>query len=78
MVSHPGTSSTGGVPAYPTPEDAVRALASVSRYATWQRRGPGQRIDLPDVDVEAARALSAGSSPRGPTWRPRAAGGGSG
>jgi acyl-CoA synthetase (NDP forming) len=29
-----GSSSTGGVPTYPTPEDAVRALATVSRYAT--------------------------------------------
>jgi acyl-CoA synthetase (NDP forming)/RimJ/RimL family protein N-acetyltransferase len=53
----PGSSSTGGVPAYSTPEDAVRALASVSRYATWRRRDPGQRIHLPDVDAEAARAL---------------------
>jgi acyl-CoA synthetase (NDP forming)/RimJ/RimL family protein N-acetyltransferase len=53
----PGTSSTGGVPTYPTPEDAVRALASVSRYATWRRRGPGSPITLDDVDVEAARAL---------------------
>jgi acyl-CoA synthetase (NDP forming)/RimJ/RimL family protein N-acetyltransferase len=52
-----GSSSTGGVPTYPTPEDAVRALATVSRYATWLRRGPGERITLPDIDVEAARAL---------------------
>jgi acyl-CoA synthetase (NDP forming)/RimJ/RimL family protein N-acetyltransferase len=52
-----GTSSTGGVPTYSTPEDAVRALASVSRYATWRRRGPGQRINLPGIDVESARAL---------------------
>ncbi len=53
----PGTSSAGGVPTYPTPEDAVRALASVSRYATWRRRGPGHRINLPGTDVEAARML---------------------
>ena len=52
-----GSTSTGGVPTYSTPEDAVRALASVSRYAGWRRRGPGHRINLPDVDVEAARAL---------------------
>lgn len=53
----PGTSSTGGVPAYPTPEDAVRALASVSRYAAWQRRGPGNPISLTGIDTKAARAL---------------------
>jgi acyl-CoA synthetase (NDP forming) len=53
----PGSTSTGGVPAYPTPEDAVRALAAVSRYATWRRRGPGRRIQLPDIDVEGARRL---------------------
>ena len=52
----PGSSSTGGVPAYPTPEDAVRALASVSRYATWRRRDPGQRIHFTDLDVGGARA----------------------
>jgi acyl-CoA synthetase (NDP forming)/GNAT superfamily N-acetyltransferase len=64
----PGSSSTGGVPAYPTPEDAVRALASVSRYATWRRRDPGHRVQLVDVDVEGARelvraALVAGGAP---------------
>ncbi len=64
----PGSTSTGGIPTYSTPEDAVRALASVSRYAEWRRRGPGQPLHLPDVDVEAARllvqgVLNAGSNP---------------
>ena len=67
----PGSSSTGGVPAYPTPEDAVRALASVSRYATWRRRDPGQRIHFTDLDVEGARdlvheALTAGATDSAP------------
>ncbi len=67
----PGSTSTGGVPAYPTPEDAVRALASVSRYATWRRRDPGQRIHFTDLDVEGARdlvheALTAGATDSAP------------
>jgi acyl-CoA synthetase (NDP forming) len=58
-VGHPpgGPSGARAVPAYPTPEDAVRALASVVRYAGWRRRDPGQRVDPPGTDPAAARAL---------------------
>jgi len=45
------------VPAYPLPEDAVRALASVVRYAQWRRRETGPPVDPAGVDVRAARAL---------------------
>ncbi|NAZ86768.1 GNAT family N-acetyltransferase [Kineococcus sp. T90] len=45
------------VPSYPTPEDAVRALAAVVRYAQWRRRDRGHPLSPPGVDLRAARAL---------------------
>src|SRR5262249_42524876 len=52
----PYAPSRGSVPSYPTPERAVRALASVVRYAQWRRRPPGELPGL-DADVDAGRAL---------------------
>jgi hypothetical protein len=40
-----------GVPAYPSVEEAVRALARVASYADWLRRPPGV---LPVLSVDAA------------------------
>jgi acyl-CoA synthetase (NDP forming)/GNAT superfamily N-acetyltransferase len=45
------------VPAYPLPEDAVRALASVVRYAQWRRRETGPPVDPPGIDARTARNL---------------------
>ncbi len=45
------------VPAYPTPEDAVRALAATVRYAQWRQRPPGRRVEVPGLDHRGARAL---------------------
>jgi acyl-CoA synthetase (NDP forming)/RimJ/RimL family protein N-acetyltransferase len=56
------------VPAYPLPEDAVRALAAVVRYAEWRRRDSGPLVDPPGVDRRAARRLVQGvlgGSPEG-------------
>jgi acyl-CoA synthetase (NDP forming)/GNAT superfamily N-acetyltransferase len=53
----PGSGRT--IPSYPTPEEAVRALAAVQRYAAWRRRDPGRRVDPPGIDRAAARALVA-------------------
>ncbi|GAB2679779.1 bifunctional acetate--CoA ligase family protein/GNAT family N-acetyltransferase [Thalassiella azotivora] len=52
----PGTDGAGHrvVPAYPSPEDAVRALAAVTRHAQWRRRDPGTPVAPADVDVFAA------------------------
>lgn len=51
------------VPAYPSVEEAVRALARVCGYAQWLRRPPGVTVTLPDVDSDAAgRAIAAGGS----------------
>jgi acyl-CoA synthetase (NDP forming)/RimJ/RimL family protein N-acetyltransferase len=44
------------VPTYSTPEEAVRALAAVARYAAWRRRDPGPRVDPSGRDPVAARA----------------------
>jgi acyl-CoA synthetase (NDP forming) len=45
------------VPSYPVPEEAVRALATVTRYAEWRRRDPGERVAPPGMDLDAAHVL---------------------
>jgi acyl-CoA synthetase (NDP forming) len=47
------------IPSYPTPEEAVRALATAERYAAWRRRDPGRRYEPADLDPAAARAIVA-------------------
>ncbi|MBL7253699.1 bifunctional acetate--CoA ligase family protein/GNAT family N-acetyltransferase [Paractinoplanes lichenicola] len=42
------------VPAYPSVEEAVRALGRVATYSEWLRRPPGRLPVLDDVDVAAA------------------------
>jgi acyl-CoA synthetase (NDP forming)/RimJ/RimL family protein N-acetyltransferase len=56
-VTHEGMRGTQTVPAYPTPEDAVRALAAVTRYAEWRRRDQGAVVDPPGCDRLAARIV---------------------
>ncbi|GMA85315.1 hypothetical protein GCM10025868_05650 [Angustibacter aerolatus] len=55
------SSATRTVPAYPTPEDAVRALVSAVRYGEWVARDRGglARADgvLPDVGRELVQRL---------------------
>ncbi|WUI01879.1 GNAT family N-acetyltransferase [Spirillospora sp. NBC_00431] len=55
-----GMPAEGSVPSYPSPEDAVRALAHVIRYARWRRRPAGRTPELDGVDRDRARALVAG------------------
>ncbi|PRY18411.1 GNAT family N-acetyltransferase [Kineococcus rhizosphaerae] len=45
------------VPSFPTPEDAVRALASVVRYAEWRRKDRGHPVAPDGVDLATARAV---------------------
>ncbi|WP_018656936.1 GNAT family N-acetyltransferase [Actinomadura flavalba] len=52
-----GAAVAGSVPSYPAPEDAVRALAYVVRYARWRRRPPGRLPEIVDADRRRARAL---------------------
>ncbi|WP_225844130.1 bifunctional acetate--CoA ligase family protein/GNAT family N-acetyltransferase [Streptomyces albus] len=56
-----------GVPAYPTPERASRALAEAVRYTRWRTEAgePGKVPDL-DVDESAAARLLAGATPAAP------------
>jgi acyl-CoA synthetase (NDP forming)/RimJ/RimL family protein N-acetyltransferase len=57
-VSGPdGQPGPGSVPSYPAPEDAVRALAYVTRYAAWRRRPQGRMPAEDAVDRERARDL---------------------
>ncbi|MGZ4633053.1 MAG: acetate--CoA ligase family protein, partial [Actinomycetes bacterium] len=49
----------GSVPSYPTPEDAVRALAAVTHYAEWRRAPAGNAVEPPGLDVRGARAVVA-------------------
>lgn len=56
-----GTAAAGSVPSYPAPEDAVRALAYVTRYAQWRQRPPGRMPELiTAADRRRARALVEG------------------
>ncbi|MFE2375084.1 GNAT family N-acetyltransferase [Streptomyces sp. NPDC059398] len=47
---------TGGIPAYPAAERAVRALAQAVRYAQWRREAaePGRVPEYDDIDENAA------------------------
>src|ERR1044072_1530332 len=47
--------SRGSIPSYAAPEEAVRALEYVVRYARWRARPslpPPERVSLPDIDVD--------------------------
>jgi acyl-CoA synthetase (NDP forming)/RimJ/RimL family protein N-acetyltransferase len=48
------------VPAYPSVEEAVRALGRVATYADWLRTPPGTVPELAGVDPQAAHAAIAG------------------
>nr|WP_091446157.1 bifunctional GNAT family N-acetyltransferase/acetate--CoA ligase family protein [Micromonospora yangpuensis] len=56
-----------GVPAYGSVEEAVRALARVTRYARWLRRDPGVPPELSGVDSAAGEAAirADGADPTG-------------
>ncbi|NBE82074.1 bifunctional acetate--CoA ligase family protein/GNAT family N-acetyltransferase [Micromonospora rubida] len=56
-----------GVPAYPSVEEAVRALGRVATYADWLRRPPGALPELPRIDPAAAQAAlrADGADPAG-------------
>lgn len=52
-----GMAAEGSIPSYPAPEDAVRALAYVVRYAQWRQRPPGRLPEPAGTDRKRARAL---------------------
>lgn len=47
----------GSVPSYPTPEEAVRALAHAAGYAAYRRTPAGRPADPEDIDAATARTL---------------------
>jgi acyl-CoA synthetase (NDP forming)/RimJ/RimL family protein N-acetyltransferase len=49
----------GSVPSYPTPEDAVRALAAATTYAAWVSTPAGHTVVPSGLDVRGARAVVA-------------------
>jgi hypothetical protein len=53
----------GPVPAYGSPEAAVRALARAAGYGAWRAAPRGQVPALPDVSTAAARALVQAAAP---------------
>jgi acyl-CoA synthetase (NDP forming) len=55
----PGGTGRGSVPSYPTPEDAVRALAAATAYAAWRATPAGHTVVPAGLDVKGARALLA-------------------
>ncbi|MER5703035.1 GNAT family N-acetyltransferase [Micromonospora sp. NPDC002296] len=56
-----------GVPAYPSVEEAVRALGRLATYADWLRRPPGVLPELSRIDPAAAQAAlrADGAEPAG-------------
>ncbi|MET9652288.1 MULTISPECIES: GNAT family N-acetyltransferase [unclassified Streptomyces] len=54
----PGGRTTGGIPAYPAAERAVRALAEAVRYGQWRRQAaePGRVPEYEDIDESGAAA----------------------
>jgi acetyl coenzyme A synthetase (ADP forming)-like protein len=57
-----------GVPAYATPEEAVRALAHAARYAAWRRAAAEPDAALDGVDADAASAIVAEALATGGGW----------
>ncbi|MFG2773535.1 GNAT family N-acetyltransferase [Streptomyces sp. NPDC048350] len=57
-VGPAGGPPTGGIPAYPAAERAVRALAEAVRYGQWRRQAaePGRVPEFEDIDEGGAAA----------------------
>ncbi|MEU4544915.1 bifunctional acetate--CoA ligase family protein/GNAT family N-acetyltransferase [Nonomuraea dietziae] len=60
----------GSVPSYAAPEEAVRALAHVVRYALWRKQPTGAPAELDHIDTDSARTLVAQALTHPPTESP--------
>ncbi len=49
-------SSQGGIPMYPYPEPAARALAAAVKYGEWRDRPEGEHVSFDDVESANAHA----------------------
>jgi acyl-CoA synthetase (NDP forming) len=56
-ATHRGPKGSTIVPAYPAPEDAVRALADATGYAMWRRRDHGTLVNPEGIDDAAGRRI---------------------
>ncbi|UBU10922.1 bifunctional acetate--CoA ligase family protein/GNAT family N-acetyltransferase [Nonomuraea gerenzanensis] len=56
-VPGPSAPSRGSIPSYAAPEEAVRALALVVRYATWRAQPSTPPQELDGIDTVRARTL---------------------
>ncbi len=57
------------LPVYLFPENAVRALGKITRYADWRRQPEGVYVEHDDIRVEDARRICAQAlAQRGPGW----------
>jgi acetate---CoA ligase (ADP-forming) len=56
------------IPSYSWPEDAARALARATEYATWRGAPRGEVPSFPDVRSEEAAAVVSEALTRGETW----------
>ncbi len=57
------------VPAYPMPEDAVRAVAAATRYAQWRSRDRGSLVAPVGIDRAAVDEILEGVLAQSPTGR---------
>jgi acyl-CoA synthetase (NDP forming)/GNAT superfamily N-acetyltransferase len=58
VVDSRGVLQVGSVPSYPSPEEAVRALARAVEYAGWRSRPTGGVPQLDDLDEAVARMVA--------------------
>ncbi len=69
VVMAPGVASVdAGVPAYPTPEQAARALGHAVRYARRRGRPDQPAVPPAGIDADAAAAILAEALAAGPRW----------
>jgi acyl-CoA synthetase (NDP forming)/RimJ/RimL family protein N-acetyltransferase len=57
VLAEPGGLGRGSIPSYAAPEEAVRALAHVVRYAAWRERPPHDPPEPGELDTTAPREL---------------------
>jgi acyl-CoA synthetase (NDP forming)/GNAT superfamily N-acetyltransferase len=60
--------SIPGIPTYPFPEDAARALGHAHRYVAWRKVPSEPQPELPGIDAHRAAAVLSATLAQGPGW----------
>jgi len=68
MGSEPAGELLKPIPCFVFPEAAVAALARAARYGEWRANPAGQVPELPDIDLDRARAIVGRVLVRGGGW----------